>query len=144
MSIFLARIGPDGDWDGILSQLNFETLVSLAFYAWVGHFSEFPSEVALLNLIFELGLVPALMLYGLMCYPFYLYCKIRSPCLNAPPALAAVFFGFLSILHCGSIFRVTSIFMFYSFYAAALVIMMNHKYRQSGRMTLLPGAGAAG
>ena len=144
MSIFLARIGPDGDWDGMLSQLNFDSLVSVAHYAWLGRVSGFSTEVALINLIFKLGLVPALILFGLMCYPFYLYCKIRPPCLDALPALAAIFFGFVSLLHYGSIFRVTSIFMFYSFYAAALVILMNHRYRQSDRMTWLPGAGTAG
>jgi hypothetical protein len=141
MQIFLKRLGPDGDWDGMLSQLNFESILPFILSAWTGHVSGFSTEVAIVNLIFELGLGPVLILYAVMCYPLYLYRKINPPCFDAIPALAAVFFGFASLLHYGSIFRVTSVFLFYLFYALSIIIMMNYNYHQISTMNLLSRTG---
>ena len=143
MSIFLARIGPEGDWDGMLSMLNFDALTPVLLYGLLGRVSGFSTEVALINLIFDLGLVPALLLFILVCYPLYLYSRIKTTCLDAIPALSAVFFGFLSLIHYGSIFRVTSIFLFYYFYAAALFIMRQHRYYQSQQIAFLSGTGVS-
>ena len=55
--------------------------------------------------------------------------KSKNVCYEALPSLAAITFGFLSLLHYGSLLRVTSIFLFYAFYAVCLVNI----YKVDGR-----------
>ena len=50
---------------------------------------------------------------------------MRTGCSEALPAIAAVSFGFLSLLHYGSLHRVTNVFLFYAFFAIGLVHIIN-------------------
>lgn len=118
--IFTNRIGKDGDWEGMTNKLGLEMLVSSSFWLGFGYStgSEFIStEVAFLKGILELGVIPASLLYWILIYPAYIFFSEKSPALHALPYLAAIVFGFLSLAHYGSLFRVTNIAIFYAMYA---------------------------
>jgi hypothetical protein len=119
---FLVRLGPEGDWEGMFNSLSPKMLTSPFF--WFGHGYAFNSdyvktEVAFLKGIFEYGVFTALLLYLVLLYPLKLFIKRRRS-LNLLPYLAPVIFGFLSLLHYGSLFRSTSIGLFYAMYSLFL------------------------
>jgi hypothetical protein len=118
--IFTNRIGEDGDWEGMTNKLGLEMLVSSSFWLGFGYStgSEFiGTEVAFLKGIIELGVIPAGLLYWILIYPAYIFLSEKSPAFQALPYLAAIVFGFLSLAHYGSLFRVTNIAIFYAMYA---------------------------
>lgn len=130
-TIFAARAGKDGDWSGMSRALTFDMLLSPLFY--LGHSTALASEfiiteVAHLKYILDLGLFHAILLYSILIYPIFLFFKFKSKCNEALPYLASVFFGFFSLLHYASLFRSTSIGLFYAFYSIALLIIIKHKY----------------
>lgn len=117
---FTDRIGEDGDWEGMTNKLELEMLVSSSFWLGFGYStgSEFiNSEAAFLKGVLELGIIPASLLYWILIYPAYIFLRIKSQSLQMMPYLAAIVFGFLSLAHYGSLFRVTNIAIFYAMYA---------------------------
>jgi hypothetical protein len=130
MAIFAARVGEEGDWSGIATQLDASSLLSAVPFALVGHATAFGSgiihtEIGLLKGVFQLGIVHATILYWLTLFPVFRFAKVRTGCSEALPAIAAVSFGFLSLLHYGSLHRVTNVFLFYAFFAIGLVHIIN-------------------
>jgi len=125
MTIFLSRIGPDGDWEGMTKQLGIDSMISALPYLLVGHAEGFESksihtEIALLGLFLQYGIFHTFIIIWLFWYPAYCYIKTRSICTEALPSLAAIFFCFMSLLHYASMFRVTSVFLFFVFYAICM------------------------
>lgn len=125
MSIFLARIGEEGDWEGMQATLDVGSVLSAIPSALVGHadgfgYEIFKTEIGFIKVIFQFGIVHAIILFWILIFPIVCFVKIRSICSDALPSVAAVFFGFMSLLHYGSLFRVTNIFLFFAFYAICL------------------------
>lgn len=130
MAIFAGRVGGEGDWTGIATQLDAASLLSAVPFAFVGHATAFGSnirytEIGLLKGLFQLGIVHASILYWLTLFPVFQFARMRARCFEALPALAAVSFGFLSLLHYGSLYRVTNVFLFYAFCAIGLIHVIN-------------------
>lgn len=120
---FLVRVGPEGDWEGMLNSLSPNMLLSPFF--WFGHGYAFESdyvktEVALLKGVFEYGVFIAMLVYLVLLYPLTLFVKGRRS-VKLLPYLAPIIFGFLSLLHYGSLFRSTSIGLFYAMYSLFLL-----------------------
>lgn len=127
MSIFTARLGSEGDWVGMTQQLGIGDLLSGVPHILVGHAAGFNSpvvsvEIAFLKMIFQFGIVHAFILFGILLYPHFKLFRSGVPIFDALPSAAALFFGFMSLLHYGSVFRVTSVFLFFMFFA----MCMNH------------------
>jgi hypothetical protein len=121
---FTDRIGEYGDWEGMTNKLGLEMIVSSSFWLGFGFStgSEFIStEVAFLKGVLELGVIPATLLYWILIYPVYISLSIKSQSFQTLPYLAAIVFGFLSLAHYGSLFRVTNIAIFYAMYALFLI-----------------------
>jgi len=116
--IFSERIGPHGDWGNMIRNISYKLLFFPQF--WIGHDSiigSISTEVAFLNLILEQGVFSACLLFWILIYPAYIFLRSKSESLQSLPYLAAVIFGFLSLAHYGSLFRITSIALFYAMYA---------------------------
>ncbi len=133
MSVFLERVSADGDWEGMAAGLGVDTLVSSIPFFIGGHAAGFGGdimhvEVGLLGTIFELGIVYSVIFYGILLFPLLLFLKCKGVCFDALPALAAVVFGVLSLLHYGSLLRVTSVFLFYAFYVICLINIYSVKW----------------
>ncbi len=121
---FSNRVGEDGDWEGITNKLGLEMLVSSSFWLGFGYStgSEFiRTEAAFLKGVLELGIIPASLLYWILIYPVYIFLSIKSQSFQTLPYLAAIVFGFFSLAHYGSLFRVTNIAIFYAMYALFLI-----------------------
>lgn len=122
--VFTGRV-VNPDFKGMATSLSVNML--FAPYFWVGHGYAFNSEfvdteVALLKAILQLGLAQAAILYWILIYPIYIFVKNKSHSLTPLPYLAAIFFGFFSLLHYGSLFRSTNIVLFYAMYTLALSV----------------------
>lgn len=132
MSIFTVRVGGEGDWEGMTQQLNMASWVSASPFILVGHATGFGSEIihteiTHLKILFQLGIIHATILFGIVLYPVFRFVKSRTFCIDALPSAAAIFFGFMSLLHYGSVFRVTSVFLFYVFFSICLNHIINVK-----------------
>lgn len=134
MSIFTVRIGPDR-WHVMTLQLHYQSLVSSIPFFLVGHAAAFGSqsintEVAALKGVYQWGIIHAAILYSILLYPLLQFWRARSHCSEALPSAAAILFGVMSLVHYGSLFRVTSIFLFYAFSAICL-----NQISDCGRLT---------
>jgi hypothetical protein len=142
MTTFVSRVGGEGDWEGMTNQLDANSLLSSIPFVLVGHGAGFGSEnikteIGLLKGLLQWGIIHAVVVYWILLYPVFRYVKIRSICFDALPSVSAISFGFMSLLHYGSLFRVTNIFLFFSFYAISLntiIYCRNSMYQaHSGR-----------
>lgn len=125
LSIFTVRVSEGGDWEGMTQQTGIAALLSASPFILVGHAAGFKSEIinieiAHLKAIFQLGIIHAVILFWIMLYPVFCFLKSKAFCIDALPSAAAIFFGFMSLLHYGSVFRVTSVFLFFAFSAMCL------------------------
>ena len=125
MGIFTQRIGRDGNWSGMLAHLDLASFISNIQYFIVGHARAFGSdminvEIGMIRIALQLGIVHAAIFFGILVFPLFQFFKSKNVCYEALPSLAAITFGFMSLLHYGSLIRVTSIFLFYAFYAVCL------------------------
>ncbi|HXH73895.1 MAG TPA: hypothetical protein VNJ08_02950 [Bacteriovoracaceae bacterium] len=125
MSIFLQRIGPEGDWKGMLNKLGLGAFIIASPFLISGHAQIFSSEIimseiALVKIMFQFGLINGLALCAILLFPLYYFYKSRLR-VEVLPALGPIVFGFLSLIHYGSLFRVTSIFLFFVFYTMCLI-----------------------
>lgn len=140
MTIFAQRVGEEGDWEGMMNQLNTGSVLSAAPFFLIGHAKAFGSEIirtenAHLKVVVQLGIVHAFILYWILLYPIFRFVKVTSFCPAAVPAVTAIFFGFMSLIHGGSLFRSTNIFLFYAIYAICLsyIIKCNESMRLFGQ-----------
>lgn len=138
MTIFLSRVGESGDWEGMANQLDANSFLSSIPFVLLGHGAGFGSEfitteIGFLKGVLQWGIVHAVIVYWILLYPVFRFVKIRSICFDALPSVAAIFFGFMSLVHYGSLFRVTNIFLFFSFYAISLNTIIH--YRNSMRQS---------
>jgi len=118
--VFTNRVGVEGDWSNMLNKISIDILIDP--YFWFGHGyldtnEAIETEVALLKGIFQFGILPAIILYSILIYPLYLYITNKNKLSSAIPYLAALLFGFLSLAHYGSLFRISSIVIFYAIYS---------------------------
>tara|TARA_B100000963_G_scaffold362023_1_gene402211 strand:+ start:5256 stop:6479 length:1224 start_codon:yes stop_codon:yes gene_type:complete len=81
----------------------------------VGYFS----EAAFVVLLSNLGIIPFFTLMFLLVYPIYSYFKFNSGQYNLYNVIA-VSIAILTLWHYGSLFRSTSIFIFYAIYALSI------------------------
>ena len=81
----------------------------------IGYFS----EAAFVVLLSNLGIIPFITLMFLLLYPIYNYLKINSGYNNLYNVIA-VSIAILTLWHYGSLFRSTSIFIFYAVYALSI------------------------
>jgi hypothetical protein len=147
MGFFLERLGSDAAWGEMFNRI---VSIDLLPYALVGHVSALGdatgaitgdqggglTEIGAVRILYELGIIHATVLFLLVFYPVWRWFKIRLWCLTAVPAVAAIVFGFLSLSHYGSLFRSTSVFLFYSFGAICLSHVMNtHRPERMGGMS---------
>lgn len=128
MAIFTARVDAGGDWAGMANKLDASSWFSAVPFLFYGHAAGFGSdvvdtEVAHLKILLQLGVFHAAILFCIMLYPLWGLAKNKRAPAGALPSAAAIFFGFMSLLHYGSTFRVTSVFLFYVFVA----ICLNHQ-----------------
>jgi len=134
MGFFVERLSGVGYWTGMFNQLDPDTLIRLLPFALAGHITSLGgigdsglTEVGLLRILYQLGTIHTAVLYSILLYPVWRWFKVRRWCATAVPAVAAIVFGFLSLLHYGSLFRVTSVFIFYAFGAICLSHVTNHQ-----------------
>lgn len=125
---FIDRAGPEGDYEGMMLSLSIGMLSSPHF--WLGHGVLFNSEwmfteVAFLKGIHQFGIIPATWLYGMLIYPLWFYLKNSKRFFSALPNLAAIVFGFSSLLHYASLFRITNVAIFFAMYALFLTHILS-------------------
>lgn len=125
MGIFLQRVGGGGDWGGMLKHLDLESFISNIPYFIVGHARAFGSdmintEIGIIGIALELGIVHVAIFFATLLFPLFQFLKSKNVSYEVLPPLAAITCGFLSLMHYGSLLRVTSIFLFYAFYAVCL------------------------
>ncbi len=117
---FLDRVGSQGDYEGMTNALSLDMLGSIHF--WFGHGYTFDSEfliteVALVKGIHQFGLIVAIIIYSVLLYPIWFYVRNPNILFKNLPYLVPILFGFMSLLHYGSLFKITNIGIFYLFYA---------------------------
>jgi len=79
------------------------------------------TEASIVVLLMHLGILTFVPLLSLLCFPFYLYYKSsdETRILIWVPVVT-VFVAILSLWHYGSLFRSTSVFLFYAFYSLVI------------------------
>ena len=137
MSIFAARLSPEGDWAGMFRMLDPASLIDSVPFVLLGHANAMGSavittEVGYLKDIYQLGIVHIIVLYGILLFPIIRYRKLNATCIDAMPTIAALSFGFLSLIHYGSLFRVTNVFLYFGFYSVCLNLVLNCRKTQGG------------
>lgn len=145
--VFTDRVGADGDWDAMRKNITLEIFLSPHF--WIGHGyigvgEDLGTEVAFLGGILQLGIVPACLLYWVLIYPAYVFFASKSRSFAALPYLAAIVFGFLSLMHYGSLFRSTNIAIFYAMYALFFINVITDKESKLAQAGLADCAGSGG
>ena len=79
------------------------------------------AEASIVVLLMQLGILTFIPLLSLLCFPFYLYYKSsKETRILIWVPVVTVFVGILSLWHYGSLFRSTSVFLFYAFYSLAI------------------------
>lgn len=129
-SIFLNRVGVNGDWDGMLGGLSTENITHTLAIIILGHGAALGSEliiteIAFVKIILQIGLMHSIFLFTLLLFPHYIFLKIPKKTIQITqatlPSLGACFFGFISLAHYGSLFRITSIFLYFIFFTIAIL-----------------------
>lgn len=118
--VFTNRLGAEGDWEGMGNKLGLEVLITSSFWLGFGYStgSEFiETEIGFLKAILQQGIISATLLFWILIYPGYIFLRKKSQSFKLLPYLAAIIFGFSSLVHYGSLFRVTNIAIFYAMYA---------------------------
>ena len=121
--VFTRRLSAGGDWSGMMNGLSFDSFIASARYVLLGHAALFhapiiASEIALLKIFFELGIFGFALFSSIYLWPFKILLQRSWPKMaGAYPPIGATVFGMLSLLHYGSVMRITSIFLFFMFYA---------------------------
>ena len=124
---FSKKFGPDSNSSAIIGFLTLDDFYSGFFHFIFGHGTSFDisivrSEIAFIKLLFGYGILHFIVIIRLMLFPFSIWRKLNYDS-KFTGEMLALFFGFISLLHYGSIFRITSIFIFFGFYTYALTNM---------------------
>ncbi|UOG55421.1 hypothetical protein MAL03_10885 [Leptospira noguchii] len=130
LSRIAQRVSPDyAGWKGMTRVgmtddpiLDLLELV-LDFCSIIGRCVAPHSEVELLNLFTEFGLVYFSLFVVMMLFPFFVFFFRKNSNLLCTPYISAIFVGFVTLWHYATIIRTSNIFIFYSIYALALKIL---------------------
>ncbi|EKR25176.1 hypothetical protein [Leptospira interrogans] len=95
----------------------------LDFCSVIGRCNAPHSEVELLNLFTEFGLVYFSLFVSLLLFPLGVFFFRKNSNLLCTPYISAIFVGFVTLWHYATIIRTSNIFIFYSIYALALKIL---------------------
>ena len=114
------RLSSASDNEALFHALSWKMMLTDSF--WMGHGYEtqnyyIDNEVALLKFVLQFGFIRALILFSLMLYPIAIFASNPYKLIRSLPYVAALFFGFFSLLHYGSLFRVTNIVVYLIFYS---------------------------
>ncbi|MDZ4820242.1 MAG: hypothetical protein SGJ20_14840 [Planctomycetota bacterium] len=144
MGVFVKRLGTEGDWEGMLSGLDTSLIWSKFGVILFGHAAAMGDvltgiEVAHISLTGQLGIVHAAIVFGIMLYPLFSLVKAKGVPPDALASAAAVFFGFMSLLHYNSVMKVTSFFLFFALYAICLKSILSRNDSQR----ISPATGAS-
>ena len=87
------------------------------------------TEIALFSIITYLGIITIIPLLILLCFPFYIYIKALKPIKNEiwVPTIT-IFTGIITLWHYASLFRSTSIFLFFAFYSMVIKTYSERKF----------------
>jgi len=128
--IFYQRINHAAAWQNMVvsSVITQDSIISTLVHIVAGHAAAFNSasihtEAGLYGLILQLGIVHAIIFFSLMLFPLWRFISCRMASLEVIPYLAAVVFGFASLLHYGSITRITSVFLFFALLSMCIIVM---------------------
>lgn len=141
VTIFTDRVSEDGDWEGMGNRLSISSFLEAIPYFIIGHATALGSriidvEADLLKKVVQLGIFHASIFYWIMLYPIFRFVRVRATCHVALPAVAAIFFGFMSLLHYGSLFRSTSVGLYYAMCAMCLGYVLNAKSAVPGKLVV--------
>ena len=119
-----------GDWSG-MTQMGFTNkfldLWSFLFgyCTLIGCKISSVTEVSFIGTLVEYGFFYFSLFMLVISYPVVVYFKQIKPTKIAIPYVVAVFVGFLSLWHYGTVLRTTNIFVYFSIYAIALKNLYN-------------------
>ena len=121
--IFTTRLSKDeGDWQGVQHGLTLNYLFKYFIFILLGHGNAFGAdiirvEVSLIKQIVQFGIIQALTFFRILLDSLFVNLKSnnKEKKYNNLPFIASIFFGFISLIHYGSLIRITSIFLFLSF-----------------------------
>lgn len=124
---FSKKFGSDSNSSAIIGFLTLNDFISGFFHLFFGHGTSFDisiikSEIAFIKLLFGYGILHFIVIIRLILFPFSIWRKLNYD-IKFTGEMLALFFGFISLLHYGSIFRISSIFIFFGFYTYALTNM---------------------
>jgi len=136
LTAFVDRLNTQ-DTEGMYNGLSLDMFGSLFF--WIGHGYPFNSEfliteVAFIKCFHQFGLVTSLLIFTLLFYPIWFYFRNPRILLTSLPYLAPIVFGFLSLLHYGSLFKITNIAVFYLFYALFFKLSLNKLFYEKYKL----------
>jgi len=87
------------------------------------------TEIALFSMITYLGIITIIPLLSLICYPFYIYLnsnQVIKEKMWVP--IITLFTGIITLWHYASLFRSTSIFLFFAFYSMVIKTYSERKF----------------
>lgn len=141
LSVFIERINHSQAWENIIAlpanqdSFIFTTLpVIITGHAAIFGAEDIHTEIGLYGTILQLGIFHSAIFFGAMLFPLWKFVKYKAVCFEAIPPLSAIVFGFSSLLHYGSVTRITSIFLFYAFFSMCIVILTTHENNRKERL----------
>jgi hypothetical protein len=130
---FTNKFGADSNSNALFGFLSIYDILKGVPFLMLGHGTSFDtpiirSEISFIKLLFGFGILHFVTLINLVLYPIFMWRKNGYPNI-ASGEMFSILFGFVSLLHYGSLMRVTSIFLFFSLYSVALLklITFNNK-----------------
>jgi len=94
----------------------------------MGQFTEF----AILSMLTNFGLVTMIPLISLLCYPIYIFLISKKEIKREMwIPFVTVCTGLLTLWHYGSLFRSTSVFLFFAFYSMVIKKYLNRRIQYS-------------
>jgi len=124
---FSKKFGSDSNSSAMIGFLTLDNFINGFFHLFFGHGTSFEinimrSEIAFVKLLFSYGILHFIVIIRLILFPFSIWRKLNYD-IKFTGEMLTLFFGFISLLHYGSVFRITSIFIFFGFYTYALTNM---------------------
>ena len=138
---YFGQVSPDFDPSGrkMTSMMNLgsssslERITSIIFghehlsgISDMGYYTEF----AILNMLTRFGIVTFIPLISLLCYPIYIFFISKKEIRREMwVPFVTVCTGLLTLWHYGSLFRSTSIFLFFAFYSMTIKKYLKERYQ---------------
>jgi len=131
------RVDSEGDWAG-MTNTGIMNVRSDLLAALVGHSTSMglsevgkSSEASFVKLLMDLGLIPFIIFMLILSYPIRQYTAMQKQNKElALPYVAAVFVGFISLWHYGSVLTTTNEFVFLALYTRVLIISADERENQ--------------